>query len=209
MARAATAWFGRFSSNHPALPVATFAADKAALEKLMTEFSMVKVDFAYDVKISSKPVRGVYKSTDAGATWTHVGLTNVGNIGGVIIHPTDPNTAFVAAIGNPFARNSERGLLLTGEIIQPTGDWFVTAAGRVLVRFQPDVAPDLESDDALDEALKRFGSWASHILWDHCRGVLLQASSSFPFEFSLPTITPRPVLVTKAMQREAEAPDPD
>ncbi|MBL7690484.1 MAG: glycosyltransferase, partial [Flavipsychrobacter sp.] len=34
------------------------------LEKLMTEFSMVKVDFAYDVKISSKPVRGVYKSTD-------------------------------------------------------------------------------------------------------------------------------------------------
>ncbi|GAB04114.1 hypothetical protein GII30_19515 [Gordonia amarae] len=108
-----------------------------------------------------------------------------------------------------FARNSERGLLLTGEIIQPTGDWFVTAAGRVLVRFQPDVAPDLESDDALDEALKRFGSWASHILWDHCRGVLLQASSSFPFEFSLPTITPRPVLVTKAMQREAEAPDPD
>ncbi len=34
------------------------------LEKLMKEFSMVKVDFAYDVKISSKPVRGVYKSTD-------------------------------------------------------------------------------------------------------------------------------------------------
>ena len=108
-----------------------------------------------------------------------------------------------------FTRNSESGLLLTGEILQPTGDWFVTVAGRAVVRFRPGDAPDLGSDNALDETLRQFGPWAAHALWDHCRGVLVQASSSFPFEFSLPTITPRPVLVTKAMQREAEAPDPD
>lgn len=108
-----------------------------------------------------------------------------------------------------FDRNSERGLLLTGEIIQPTGNWFVTVAGEAVVRFPPSAAPDLGSDDSLDEALRLFGPWAAHVLWDHCRGVLIQASSSFPFELSLPTITPRPVLVTKAMQREAEAPDPD
>ena len=42
--------------------------------------------------------RGVYKSIDAGKTWSFVGLYNAGNIGGLRIHPTDPNTAWVAAI---------------------------------------------------------------------------------------------------------------
>jgi len=54
--------------------------------------------------------KGVYKSTDAGQTWTHVGLEKVGNIGAVLIHPYDPNVVYVAAIGNPFAPNPERGV---------------------------------------------------------------------------------------------------
>ncbi|MBC7895133.1 MAG: hypothetical protein H7066_06955 [Cytophagaceae bacterium] len=57
--------------------------------------------------------RGVYKSTDAGLTWSHVGLAPVGNIGGVRIHPTNPNIALVAAIGNPFKPNAERGIFRT------------------------------------------------------------------------------------------------
>lgn len=57
--------------------------------------------------------RGVWKSTDAGATWTHVGLRDVGNIGAVRIHPTDPGTAFVAAIGDPFRPTRERGVYRT------------------------------------------------------------------------------------------------
>jgi photosystem II stability/assembly factor-like uncharacterized protein len=56
---------------------------------------------------------GVYKSTDAGKTWTHIGLKDVGNIGGVEIHPSNPDIAFVAAIGNPFTPNAERGLFRT------------------------------------------------------------------------------------------------
>lgn len=56
---------------------------------------------------------GVYKSTDAGKTWTHIGLTNAGNIGGVRIHPTNPDIAYVAAIGNPFKPNNERGIYRT------------------------------------------------------------------------------------------------
>ncbi|OFY52393.1 MAG: hypothetical protein A2X22_00485 [Bacteroidetes bacterium GWF2_49_14] len=56
---------------------------------------------------------GVYKSTDAGATWTQSGLTNVGSIGRVKIHPAHPDTVFVAAMGHLFADNSERGVFRT------------------------------------------------------------------------------------------------
>ena len=57
--------------------------------------------------------KGVYKSTDAGKTWKHVGLSKTGNSGAVLIHPRDPDLVYVAAIGNPFAANSERGVYRT------------------------------------------------------------------------------------------------
>jgi photosystem II stability/assembly factor-like uncharacterized protein len=56
---------------------------------------------------------GVYKSTDAGKTWTHIGLPKAGLIGRIKIHPTDPNTVFVAALGNIFGPNPERGVYRT------------------------------------------------------------------------------------------------
>ena len=54
--------------------------------------------------------KGVYKSLDAGKTWQHVGLKNSGQIGAVEIHPNNPNHVLVAAIGQPFKNNNERGL---------------------------------------------------------------------------------------------------
>ncbi|MDB4952344.1 MAG: hypothetical protein JWM27_4993 [Gemmatimonadetes bacterium] len=57
--------------------------------------------------------RGVYRSTDGGKTWTFAGLRDVGQIGGVRAHPTNPDVAWVAALGNPFARNPERGVYKT------------------------------------------------------------------------------------------------
>lgn len=57
--------------------------------------------------------KGVYKSTDAGKTWKHMGLTNAGQIGAVEIHPANPDIAFVAAIGQPFQPNKERGVYRT------------------------------------------------------------------------------------------------
>ena len=56
---------------------------------------------------------GVYKSTDAGKTWTHIGLPRAGLIGRIKIHPSDPNTVFVAALGNIFGANPERGVYRT------------------------------------------------------------------------------------------------
>jgi photosystem II stability/assembly factor-like uncharacterized protein len=56
---------------------------------------------------------GVYKSIDAGKTWTHAGLRKAGLIGRIRIHPQDANVAFVAALGNIFGPNPERGVYRT------------------------------------------------------------------------------------------------
>ncbi|HTK29690.1 MAG TPA: hypothetical protein VL309_09075 [Vicinamibacterales bacterium] len=56
---------------------------------------------------------GVWKSADAGKTWQHAGLENVGQIANVKINPRDPNIAFVAAVGNPFAWGPDRGVYRT------------------------------------------------------------------------------------------------
>lgn len=53
---------------------------------------------------------GVYKSTDAGRTWKHIGLKDTRHIGKIRIHPKDPNTVFVAALGHAFGPNKERGV---------------------------------------------------------------------------------------------------
>jgi photosystem II stability/assembly factor-like uncharacterized protein len=57
--------------------------------------------------------RGVYKSSDAGKTWTHVGLRDAGQIGSLRVDPRDANVVFVAALGQPFGPNTERGVFRT------------------------------------------------------------------------------------------------
>ncbi len=56
---------------------------------------------------------GVYKSTDGGKTWTNLGLKETRHIGRIIIHPHEPNTVYVAAMGNFWAANPERGVFKT------------------------------------------------------------------------------------------------
>ena len=53
---------------------------------------------------------GVYRSTDAGNTWTHVGLTDSRQIGRVRVDPRDPDVVFVAALGHSFGPSHERGV---------------------------------------------------------------------------------------------------
>ena len=59
------------------------------------------------------PGDGMYKSTDAGKTWTPIGLTDTQHIGSVIIDPTNPDIVYVAALGHAFGPNEERGVFRT------------------------------------------------------------------------------------------------
>ncbi|HEX3024131.1 MAG TPA: hypothetical protein VHP12_02875 [Chitinophagaceae bacterium] len=56
---------------------------------------------------------GMYKSTDAGKTWTHLGLDDGQQIGGIAIDPTDENKVFVAVLGHPYGPNTTRGIYRT------------------------------------------------------------------------------------------------
>jgi photosystem II stability/assembly factor-like uncharacterized protein len=56
---------------------------------------------------------GVYKSIDAGKTWKHVGLADTQAIARLRVHPTNPDIAYVAALGHPYGPNSERGVFRT------------------------------------------------------------------------------------------------
>ena len=56
---------------------------------------------------------GVYKSTNAGETWTNVGLPNSGHVGRIVVHPANPNIVFVAALGHLYSQNPDRGLYRT------------------------------------------------------------------------------------------------
>ena len=66
-----------------------------------------------DIRSNVSTGRGVYKSTDAGVTWQFVGLRDAGQIGAVRIDPSNPDVVYVAAIGNAFKDNAERGVFRT------------------------------------------------------------------------------------------------
>lgn len=62
---------------------------------------------------SSSWGNGVYRSDDGGDTWRHLGLVETRHIGKVLIHPSDPDIAYVAALGNLWRGNEERGVYRT------------------------------------------------------------------------------------------------
>src|SRR5215471_17181281 len=53
---------------------------------------------------------GVYRSSDAGKTWVHVGLEQTMQIGKIRVHPRDPDLVYVAALGHTWGPNPERGV---------------------------------------------------------------------------------------------------
>ncbi len=62
---------------------------------------------------ASMPGVGIYKSTDGGVTYSHMGLSDTQTIARVVVHPTDPNTVYVAASGHEWTDNEMRGVFKT------------------------------------------------------------------------------------------------
>ena len=62
---------------------------------------------------SVAPGWGVYKSIDGGVTWQSVGLEKTQHVGRIVVHPTNPNIVYVAAVGATWGSNPERGLYKT------------------------------------------------------------------------------------------------
>jgi photosystem II stability/assembly factor-like uncharacterized protein len=60
-----------------------------------------------------EPGQGIYKSTDGGITWKLMGLEKTQHIGRIVVHPTNPNIVYVAALGAAWKANPERGLYKT------------------------------------------------------------------------------------------------
>ncbi|HET9270878.1 MAG TPA: hypothetical protein VFO31_22025, partial [Vicinamibacterales bacterium] len=92
---------------------------------------------------------GMYKSTDAGATWQHVGLRETRFIGAIAVHPTNPDIVYVAALGNVFGRSKDRGVYRsrdgarTWELVHAISD----RTGAV------DISMDVKNPDVLYAAM--------------------------------------------------------
>lgn len=68
-----------------------------------------------DSRNSISPGGGIFKSTDAGETWELKGLVETQVIGRIVVHPTDPEIVYVAALGHIWNSNRERGLYRTSD----------------------------------------------------------------------------------------------
>src|SRR5687767_9873706 len=88
---------------------------------------------------SIEPGRGIYKSTNGGTTWTLMGLEKTEHIGRIVVHPTNPNIVYVAALGATWRTNPERGLYKTedGGRTWKLVKFISDRAGFVDVRLDP------------------------------------------------------------------------
>jgi photosystem II stability/assembly factor-like uncharacterized protein len=100
---------------------------------------------------------GIYKSTDAGQTWTHLGLRDGQQIPALAIDPRDPNHLFAAVLGHPYGANEERGVFVSTDGGQ---NW-----GKALYVDEntgaSDIAMDPSNPDVLYASLResREGPW--------------------------------------------------
>ncbi len=100
---------------------------------------------------------GIYKSTDAGKTWTHLGLRDGQQIPKIAVDPKDPNRLFVAVLGHPYGPNEERGVYLSTD----GGQNFEKVLGKDENTGANDVAIDPANPEIVYASLweAREGPW--------------------------------------------------
>jgi len=101
---------------------------------------------------------GVYKTTDAGKTWSHMGLEKTMTIGRIRVHPANPDIVYVAALGDPYGPNADRGVFKSSD---GGKTW-----DKVLFRSDKAGAVDLTMDAKNPEVL-----YTDTVGEDRCLGV--------------------------------------
>src|SRR3954454_13594979 len=116
---------------------------------------------------------GVYKSTDAGKTWTHLGLRDGQQIPQIAIDPRNPDRLFVAVLGHPYGPNVERGLYRSID----GGRSFEKAIGKAINVGASEVQIDPANPDVVYAALweARQGPWENSA-WTGPGGSILKST---------------------------------
>ena len=117
---------------------------------------------------------GIYKSTDAGKTWTHLGLRDGEQIPSIVVDPRDPNRVFAAVLGHPYGPNEERGVYRSTDGGQT---W-----KKVLYKDADTGASDIEIDPAHPDTIyaalwqSRLGPWEDGNQYDGTHGGLFKST---------------------------------
>jgi len=112
---------------------------------------------------------GIYRSTDAGQTWTHLGLREGAQIPALLVDPRDPNRLFAAVLGRPYGPSSERGIFRS---IDGGANW-----QRVLYKDENTGGSDIEIDPSNPNILYaslwqvREGPWEDNNILDGTGGL--------------------------------------
>jgi len=119
---------------------------------------------------------GIYKSTDAGKTWTHLGLRDGQQIPALVVDPRDPNRLFAAVLGHPYGPNDERGIFRSTD---GGSTW-----QKVLSKDENTGGSDIEMDPSNPDVLyaslweMREGPWEDNNQFQGTGGGLFKSTDS-------------------------------
>ncbi len=117
---------------------------------------------------------GIYKSTDAGKTWTHLGLRDGQQIPALVVDPRDPNKVFAAVLGHPYGPNEERGIYRSTD----GGTTWQKVLSKDENTGGSDIQIDPSNPDVLYSALweARQGPWEDNNLFQGTGGGLFKST---------------------------------
>jgi photosystem II stability/assembly factor-like uncharacterized protein len=128
---------------------------------------------------------GIYKSTDAGKTWTHLGLRDAQQITAIVVDPKDADRVYVAAQGHPYGPNAERGVFRSTNGGQ---SW-----EKVLYKNENTGAAELLMDPGNAEVLYA-GLWTARVApWEVRSGTSIEMAGSGLYESTDGGTTWRPL----------------